>query len=222
MPVLDEEARITDQLDRLQTLDGLHEVIVVDGGSKDRTIALVEQAGGCRLVRAPAGRGPQMNAGAREARGDILLFLHADVGLPARAVPLIEAALADPDVVAGAFRTHTVADGRTGWVANCLRLADLRSRYTRLPYGDQALFVRRAAFEQVGGFPEQPIFEDVEIGRRLRRTGRIRTLPERVVVSGRRFMARPVYYAVLMNALPMLYRLGVRPATLARAYQHER
>lgn len=222
MPVLDEEARIAEQLGWLRGLDGLDEVIVVDGGSTDRTVELVEQAGACRLVRSRPGRGPQLNAGAREARGDILVFLHADVRLPARAASFIEAALADPDVVAGAFRTRTVADGRTGWVAGCLPLADLRSRYSGLPYGDQALFVRREAFDRVGGFPTQPIFEDVEISRRLRRAGRVRTLPETVVVSGRRFMARPVYYAVLMNLLPVLYRLGVPPTTLARAYRHER
>jgi rSAM/selenodomain-associated transferase 2 len=222
MPVLDEEARIAGQLARLREVEGLHEVIVVDGGSTDRTVTLVEEAEWCRLIGAPKGRGPQMNAGAHEAEGDVLLFLHADVALPDRAVTLVESALADSEVVAGAFRTHTIADGRTSWVTGCLRLADLRSRYSRLPYGDQALFVRREVFDRVGGFPPQPIFEDVEISRRLRRAGLIRTLPESVVVSGRRFTARPLYYAALMTVLPTLYRLGVRPTTLARTYGHER
>jgi rSAM/selenodomain-associated transferase 2 len=222
MPVLDEEARICGQLDWLRQVDGLDEVIVVDGGSTDRTAALVDEAGWCRLVSAPAGRGPQMNAGAGAAEGNVLLFLHADVRLPANTVALIESTLDPDDVVAGAFRTHTVSDGGRGWVVPCLRLADLRSRYTRLPYGDQALFVRREAFDRVGGFPMQPIFEDLEISRRLRRVGRIRTVPESVAVSGRRFVARPVYYAVVMTVLPALYRLGVPSASLARAYRHER
>ena len=139
---------------------------------------------------------------------------------PCRATPrsLVAQTLADPRVVAGAFRTLTVAESQLDWVAPWLRLADLRSRYTRLPYGDQALFVRRAAFEQLGGFPAQPLFEDLEISRRLRKTGWIRTVRAEVRVSGRRFMARPFYYAILMNVLPLLYRVGVPAARLARAY----
>ena len=169
-------------------------------------------------MTAPRGRGTQMNAGAVAASGDILLFLHADVTLPADAPSLIRTALADPGVVAGAFRTRTIAEGRHTWATRWLGLADLRSRYTRLPYGDQALFVRRDAFQRVGGFPAQPLFEDVEISRRLRSVGRVRTLRARVSVSGRRFLARPLYFAILMNVLPILYRLGVSPQTLQRVY----
>lgn len=218
VPVLNEARRIDRQLTQLTALDGVYEVVVADGGSVDDTVEIVRRHREVRLVDAPRGRGPQMNAGARAATGDVLLFLHADVTLPDDAVPRVGAALGRPDVVAGAFHTRTVPDGATGWAARWLRLADLRSRYTRLPYGDQALFVRREAFDAVGGFPEQALFEDVEIGRRLRRVGRVATVSRDVEVSGRRFMARPVYYALLMNVLPVLYRLGVRPETLARAY----
>jgi rSAM/selenodomain-associated transferase 2 len=222
MPVLNEEARIQSQLDALLRLDGVDEVVVVDGGSVDRTRALVEVDAKCRLVTGPRGRALQMNTGAAVATGNILLFLHADVRLPEDAARWVRDTLDDPGVVAGAFRTRTVADGRRTWVAGWLGLADLRSRYTRLPYGDQALFLRRETFTRVGGFPAQPLFEDLEISRRLRRLGRVRTVKTTVGVSGRRFMARPWHHAFIMNVLPPLYRLGVPPATLARSYRDVR
>jgi hypothetical protein len=103
-----------------------------------------------------------------------------------------------------------------------LHLADLRSRYTRLPYGDQAPFVRRSAFDAVGGFPAQPLMEDLEFSLRLRRLGRIERVPGRVQVSGRRFIARPVFFTALVNVFPALYRLGVSPTTLAKLYAHVR
>lgn len=156
VPVLNEAARISAQLAHLRQLAGLHEVIVVDGGSADGTRELVAAAGWPRFAVSTRGRATQMNTGARLATGDVLLFLHADVILPGNVASLVAQALADPRVVAGAFRTQTVAEGRRGWVARWLRLADLRSRYTRLPYGDQALFVRRGVFEQIGGFPRNP------------------------------------------------------------------
>src|SRR5262245_65220648 len=132
-----------------------------------------------------------MNAGARAARGDVLLFLHADAALPPDAARLIERALDDPGVVAGAFRLRTVAEGGARWLGPLLRLADLRSRVTRLPYGDQAVFVRRAAFERIGGFPDQPLMEDIELARRLWRVGRITTAPGGGRASGRRLIANP-------------------------------
>jgi rSAM/selenodomain-associated transferase 2 len=217
MPVLNEEARLPVQLAGLVALNGVDEIIVVDGGSTDHTRDLAAAAG-CHVVTAPRGRGTQMNAGANAASGDVFLFLHADVMLPIDGPSLMRTALADPGVVAGAFRTRTIAEGRRTWATRWLALADLRSQYTRLPYGDQALFVRREAFQRVGGFPAQPLFEDLEISRRLRSIGRVRTLRAEVYVSGRRFLARPLYFAVLMNVLPILYRLGVSPQTLQRAY----
>lgn len=222
IPVLNEEARIHTQLDAALRLDGIHEVIVVDGGSIDRTRNIVSTDTRCRLVTTARGRALQMNAGAKLATGDVLLFLHADVTLPHDAATWVRNTLADPRVVGGAFRTRTIAEGRTTWIARWLKLADLRSRYTRLPYGDQALFVRREAFARVGGFPIQPLFEDLEISRRLARLGRLRTVAAQVEVSGRRFLARPFYYAAIMNVLPPLYRLGVPPAALARAYHDVR
>ena len=223
VPVLDEEARIGGQLERLAMLPGLHEVIVVDGGSRDRTVERVIAAGHAKLIVARRGRGSQMNAGAAAATGDVLLFLHADVELPVDAPRWIAEALRDPKVVAAAFRTWTVPDGaRRPWLAPFLHLADIRSRYSRLPYGDQAMFVRASAFHDVGGFPEQALMEDLELSRRLSKVGRIRTVPCSVRVSGRRFQARPVRYGVLMNVFPLLYRLGVPSHVLARLYGRAR
>lgn len=218
VPVLDEEKRIGGQLEALARLAGIHEVIVVDGGSRDATLARVRAAGMARLVVAPRGRAPQMNAGARAATGDALLFLHADVRLPEDGLRQVEAALAEPGVVAGAFRTWTVADDARGALSPLLHLADLRSRWSGLPYGDQALFVRAEAFWRVGGFPDQPLMEDLELSRRLRRLGRIRVVPSRVTVSGRRFLARPIYYALVVNVIPALYAAGVPARALERLY----
>ena len=222
VPVLNEEARIGEHLDALRAMGGLHEVIVVDGGSSDDTVEVVRSGGGVKLLTAPRGLAAQMNAGAELATGEVLLFLHADVHLPRDTAHWITTALADPTVVGGAFRTWTVAEGRRTWLGPLLHLADLRSRYSSLPYGDQALFVRAGAFRKVDGFPDQPLLEDLEIGRRLRRLGRIRTVPATVLVSGRRLVARPVYYTVLVNLLPLLYRLGIRPAAFAGLYGDHR
>ena len=222
LPVLDEELRIGDRLEELGRTAGIAEVIVVDGGSRDRTAEITRSFPDVRLVSAARGRGSQMNAGARVASGDVLLFLHADVALPPDAATWVERVLADPAVVAGAFRTWTVADAGRSWVAPLLHLADLRSRFTQLPYGDQALFVRRDVFDGVGGFPDQPLMEDLELSLRLRRVGRIATAPATVRVSGRRFLARPIRSAVQMRLFPLLYRLGVPPRVLARLYGNPR
>ena len=219
IPVLDEEKLIGARLAELAAAHA-HEVIVVDGGSCDRTRELVKASGIARLVEAARGRASQMNAGARAASGEVLLFLHADVSLPAGALQLIDHALASPATVAGAFRTWHVADD--GKSAPWLRLADLRSRYTTIPYGDQALFVRREVFDRAGGFPEQPLMEDIELARRLRRLGRIARVPASVRVSGRRFLAHPVRDTLMVNLFPLLYRAGVPPSTLARFYANVR
>jgi len=222
MPVLDEERRIGRAIDEVLALRGRKEVVVVDGGSRDRTLEIA-RAKPVRVAHASRGRARQMNAGATIAAGEILLFLHADTSLPRDALALVEHAFIDPAVVAGAFHTWTVADpGEERWFAPLLHAADLRSRYTSLPYGDQAMFVRATAFNRVEGFPDQPLMEDIELSRRLRQIGRICTVPARVQVSGRRFLARPVFYTLAVNLFPSLYRLGVSPERLAKIYQSVR
>ncbi|MBI5440963.1 MAG: TIGR04283 family arsenosugar biosynthesis glycosyltransferase [Deltaproteobacteria bacterium] len=218
IPALDEEARIERQLHSLSGSGAWHEVIVVDGGSRDRTVERARGFPGVRVIESPRGRALQMNAGARVATGDVLLFLHADVELPPGALEQVTAALADPATVAGAFRTWTVEDGPPCRLGPLLHLADLRSRYTGLPYGDQAISVRAGVFERIGGYPDQPLMEDLELSRRLRKAGKIRTVPASVRVSGRRFQSRPIYYFLLVNVLPVLYGAGIPPGRLARLY----
>jgi hypothetical protein len=134
----------------------------------------------------------------------------------------IALALRDPSVVMGAFRTRTIDErGQARW-APLLRLADVRSRTTNVPYGDQAPFVRREAFSRAGGFPDQELMEDYELARRMQRIGKVRTVRESVRVSGRRFLSRPLYYTTLVNVFPLLYRAGVPAALLARAYRDVR
>ena len=139
----------------------LEEVLVVDGGSTDRTVERALRHG-VRVIEGRRGRGPQLNAGAAAARGEVLLFQHADVSLPGDAPGWIRLAFQDPEVVAGAFRVRTI-DEDGSRLAPLLPFANLRSRTRSLPYGDQALFVRRSVFEAVGGYPDQPLMEDIEL-----------------------------------------------------------
>jgi rSAM/selenodomain-associated transferase 2 len=223
IPVLDEARRIGDRLHELAAMEGVDEVVVADGGSRDETVALAARFAGVRIVHAERGRGPQMNAGAAATSADVLLFLHADVTLPPDAARWVAHALAEPDVVAGAFRIRTVVDDDgPAWLRRLVRVADVRSRVTRLPYGDQAIFVRRDAFARAGGFPPQPLMEDVELARRLWRVGRLVTVPAEVRVSGRRFVAGPLRAALAMRLFPLLYRCGVSPERLARLYGNPR
>lgn len=220
IPTLNEAERIGSQLSALRDARGFARVVVSDGGSQDDTLALVRRHPEVTLVEGPCGRAPQMNRGAAcLADMDVLCFVHADVRLPVEAPGLIQRALDRHDTVAGAFRTWTVADGvRRPWWRPLLHLADLRSRYAGLPYGDQALFVRREVFERLGGFPEQPLMEDLELSRRLRRQGRIARVKASVTVSGRRFLERPVFFTAVVNVFPLLYRVGVPAHTLRKLY----
>ena len=222
IPTLNEAVRLPGRLrDIRERLHNLSAAVVVDGGSADATVAIAKRAPQVHLLEAARGRASQMNAGARwleKAGVEVLLFLHADVVLPVEAGAWIERALADPGVVAGAFRTWTVADTGATWWSPLLHLADLRSRYSGLPYGDQAVFVRASVFHEAGGFPDQPLMEDLELARRLRKRGRIQVVPASVRVSGRRFIARPVLFTLAVNTFPLLYRAGVSPSLLRRFY----
>lgn len=229
VPTLNEVKRINPLLAWLGGMNGIEEVIVSDGGSDDGTLEAVRNFDfpGClRLETGSAGRALQLNRGAAAAAGDTLFFIHADTLPPRDSVYWIRRILAEPGVVAGAFRTWHVTDqalegdaARSPW---WLHLADLRSRYTSLPYGDQGLFLTRREFEAAGGYPEQPLMEDLEFSRRLRRRGLIRTAPSSTRVSARRFEAHPIWDTCLVNVFPTLYTLGVSPTRLAAWYRNTR
>ena len=220
IPTLNEVDRIGAQLVATAAAVCPLEILVVDGGSDDGTGEVVRASGRARLLHAARGRARQLNTGAAAARGDILLFLHADVRLPEGAAEQIRTVLSAPGVVAGAFRTRTVLEPseHRQWLSPLLPIADLRSRYTRRPYGDQALFVWRWAFEAVGGYPEVELMEDLAFSKAIRRCGQIGRASASVTVSGRRFAAHPLYYTTVMNSFPFLYAIGVPPRLLAALY----
>jgi len=208
VPVLNEAAGIRAALEALAPLRARgHEVIVVDGGSSDSTADIA--AGLCdRVLSAPRGRAAQMNAGARAANGDMLLFLHADTRLPAD--------FTIPDsAVWGRFDVRI--DGRHPLLKVVACAMNLRSRLTGIATGDQAMFVRRAVFP---GFPEIPLMEDVALSKVLKQRGRPTCLHEKVTTSGRRWEERGVLRTILlMWRLRLLYFLGARPEDLARRYR---
>jgi len=192
------------------------EIIVADGGSQDDTTRIAESHG-ATLLRGEAGRARQMNAGARIAGGELLLFLHADTWLPAGYPDAVLDALRRPDAVGGAFRFAIRDKFPTRWLVQAM--TNLRSRVLRFPYGDQALFVRRWAFEKLGGFPDFPIMEDYEFVRLLRRLGRLSILNLPALTSGRRWQRLGFLRATSLNKLVILgYRCGVPLAKLAVLY----
>lgn len=219
VPTLNEAARIKDTISQVKKSCGetLVEIIVVDGGSTDATMERAS-SGGAKVILSYGGRAYQMNAGAKVARGDILLFLHADTRLPDRYDLLVLQTLATPGVVAGAFELKIDAQ-RWG-----LRLVEKgvnwRSRLLGMPYGDQAIFLPASVFWQVGGFHELPIMEDFELVIRLRRLGWVGIAPAPVVTSARRWQALGVLKTTTINQIIILgYYLGVSPDRLAQWYR---
>ena len=217
MPVLNEADGIEATLASLAPLRqrGV-ELIVVDGGSTDGTPAIA-QTQGARVCVSPRGRARQMNAGAAEAQGEVLLFLHADTRLPPDGDRLVGQAIS-----AGARwgRFDVQITGRARMLRVVAALMNLRSRLTGIATGDQAIFVRRDTFEQVGGFPDQPLMEDIELSARLRQLAPPACLRERVATSGRRWETRGVWRTiVLMWRLRWRYWRGESPERLAEAYR---
>jgi rSAM/selenodomain-associated transferase 2 len=215
VPVLNEGELIVAALTGLQSLRASgHEIVVVDGGSTDATLALSQPLAD-RVISAPRGRAIQMNAGARAATGEALLFLHADTRLPQAADGLVADALARH----AWGRFDVSIDSAHPLLAVVAFMMNLRSRVSGIATGDQALFVRRDIFEKSGGYPPIALMEDVALSALLRRGGAPACVRAKAVTSGRRWEQRGVLRTiVLMWRLRLLYFLGADPARLARTY----
>jgi rSAM/selenodomain-associated transferase 2 len=216
VPAFDEAAIIAGALQALAPFRRRGaEVIVVDGGSRDETTELARPHAD-RVITAARGRGAQMNAGAGIARGEVLLFLHADTTLPPDADQLVLRALAGANAW-GRFDAHI--EGRSPLLALVAALMNWRSRLTGIATGDQAMFVSRKTFTEAGGFPEMPLMEDIVLSQRLKRIARPICLAAQVVTSGRRWERHGVVRTMLtMWRLRLAFFLGADPAALARRY----
>jgi len=215
IPVLNEEVSIGPCLDSIAR-DAVIEIIVVDGGSVDKTIPEAQKRKVKIMTSAP-GRGTQQHAGAKIARGDTLLFLHCDTRLPRNFAQTIEKILHQKTVAAGAFRLAIDATGAgyrlVEWGVN------IRSRLCKLPYGDQALFLSRERYFSVGGFPEEPIMEDVALVCQLKKTGAIALADSAVITSARRWKKHGILHTMLINQFMLAGRMmGIPAARLARWY----
>lgn len=221
IPTLNEEKSLLQTLACLSP-PTLTEIIIVDGGSTDGTLSLAQEfcdrRDNARIITSPQGRARQMNEGANVSRGEILLFLHADTQLPTQAGQIIESAMTTHTAVGGRFNVRF--DNPSMWGRIISAFMNRRSRLTGIATGDQALFVRRHVFEQLGGFSEIPLMEDIEFSRRLQQAGRTLALRDTVVTSFRRWTTQgPLRTILLMWTLRFLYWAGVSPHRLARVYR---
>ena len=216
IPVLNEATIIKQTLAELKQYLSV-EIIVVDGGSQDNTVANANQVAKVITV-VGKGRAGQMNAGASLAQSNILLFLHADTRLPPNFIELITKTLQQPNIIAGAFELAIDASGIS------LRLIEMlvkmRSRLLSLPYGDQAIFISKQAFIESGGFADLSIMEDFEFIKRVKNKGKIAIAPAAVITSGRRWQKLGVWQTTLINQLIIAgYYLGISPAQLGNFYR---
>jgi rSAM/selenodomain-associated transferase 2 len=221
VPVLNEAAVLPDLLDRLANLDGRWEIVVCDGGSTDATPDIAEtHAARPTLIRAPRGRAAQMNAGAAAARGETLLFLHADTTLPEHAYSELVRAIGDPTVLGGNFALRFDGGDRFSRVLGAWYALQRRAR---VYYGDSAIWLRRETFDRLGGFRALAIMEDYDLVRRLERSGRTACLHGPAITSARRWrrlgLPRTIASWVLIR---WLFIAGASPARLARLYPHVR
>jgi rSAM/selenodomain-associated transferase 2 len=215
IPVLNEEKSIAETVAALMPLKP-HELIIVDGGSSDRTYEICNRLD-VTVLSSPRGRGLQMNHGARQATGDVLLFLHADTRLPGSSIDDIRGALRNPQCVGGRFDVQL--DG-VHWMLGVIgAMISMRSRMSRVATGDQGIFVRRGIFAELGGYPDIPLMEDVAFSRALKSRGAVACLRSRVITSARRWEKQGIWRTILrMWLLKLLYLVGVSPVRLKRYY----
>jgi len=219
IPAFDEELELSGVLGHLAALPGRWELLVADGGSRDQTLRIARDRG-VRVVAEGASRAEQMNAAARQADGELLLFLHADSRLPSGAYAGLAAAAREPDVVGGNFVLRFTGDDRFSFV---LTLTYVLHRLFRRYYGDSSLWVRREVFERLGGFRPLPFMDDYDFVRRLEASGRTVCLPGPALTSSRRWRALGVPRTLwTWVVLRLMFRLGVRRPRLGRLYSRAR
>ena len=220
IPVFHEEDRIEDLLAHFhnQCTVGDYEIIIVDGDPQRSTINRIKQREGLVIIGSEKGRGTQMNAGARSAKGEILLFLHADTLLPYGALGKVTFIMQKNTYIGGAFDLGV--DSPNLLIRFIVLCASLRSRITRVPFGDQAIFIRRDYFNAVGGYKEIPLMEDVDLMKRIRKQGhKIFIIKDRVKTSSRNWEENGIIFTVLRNwMIQILYFLKMSPHILVKFY----
>jgi len=216
VPTLNEAKCLGETLTYIQQLSP-HEVIVSDGGSDDGTLKIAEKFTE-NVVNGPAGRALQMNAGARIATGDIFLFLHADSRIEPASYEKMLRSMKNPEEIGGAFSLCIVSDK---WSLRLItRLANLRSKYLGMAYGDQAFFVKNSIFQKMNGFTKLPICEDIDFFKRLRNLGSVILLNEKALTSPRRWNKEGIWFTTIKNILIVtLFELGFPPRILTKWYQ---
>jgi rSAM/selenodomain-associated transferase 2 len=215
IPVLNEGFIIEKTLEHLNNMEGHFETIVVDGGSSDKTVDVAKEY--TTVVASKKGRAVQMNTGSGRARGDVLLFLHADCMPERKALLEIEEIVKDQKVVGGALR-YDIAD-ESFLYRNHVFWSNLRARLTGIYLGDHGIFVRSSVFDKIGGFPPIPLMEDIALCKRLKKEGSLIQAKSRITTSSRRFKNQGfVKTVLLMWANRFLFFVGVSPETLARFY----
>lgn len=218
IPVLNEAKILEQTLSRLHSELGPHELIIVDGGSTDGSIQIAEQYG--KVFISERGRSKQLNAGAAAASGNILIFLHADIWLESGALTAVETALSS-GYVGGGFRQKI--DGENMLYRAIERAGNIRGKYLKVFYGDSGIFLSRADFKKIGGFPEIPILEEMEFSKALRRLGKTTLIIPHIHISARRWEKKGVLRTTVNNWLiTLLYFLKFSPVQLAKLYRHIR
>jgi rSAM/selenodomain-associated transferase 2 len=215
VPTLNEEEKIGSFLAHVCGLEPGLDVIVADGGSSDGTVGAARAF--AKVISAPRGRGAQMNAGAREASGDVLWFLHADTRPHPGSLQAMRGVLEKPEVAGGAFEYNLDHPGRFFRITESV--SNRKNQVCKLFFGDMGIFVRRTVFERMGGFREFPLMEDMDLCKRLKEQGSIEIIPLRINTSVRRWLDEGILKNLIRNwVLQLLWKLGVSPHTLARWY----
>jgi len=215
IPVLNELVNLPDAIGSVRAAILDPEIIAVDGGSSDGSLEWLRDQPDVFLVHAVRGKGRQQNAGGETASGDVILFLHADCRLPEDAGTRLAQIMQDPSVAGGCFLARW---GQNTWALRLIAWGmNLRTMVRKASYGDQALFLRRMAFHQVGGFPDWPLFEDAELVRRIKSVGRFANVRSPVTISSRRFDEHGILHGIfLVYFLQIAFVLGVPPARLKK------